>query len=516
MATNNRGVQMMYYTRMLPARSVAIAQVSTPPESPEVLTDVNNAIYAPGMYTMQQNSTPFSVFAAADLQVPIAITGSIGYSFQNQFFEITDQLDASNNPLYYQHPLPTGVMNVTVIDLQGNTVSSGYTIRVLTRGTSIKNYLLHSFANVNNTTESFVPYQVRYIDPQGFLHLEILKYYNVISKDPFNAGPATYTTTPTTITVNLAATTYYVRWFAQNGYQVLTPYNDIPNDPWYARIRFNVNPVPPEWATQVWTPQRPYVLATWTPGSVIDTHLIQFERRPIYFHNGQYPDVLVYDHNYVLKYALAGKTGNGFLYPWRLNQFVDIDSNTGIVQTALELDPTDIVYGFYSYEEDDVIFRGLDVNPYTNPNIRNRVVQFYQKTNGIDALHYIYYAVLNEDGSTFTTNDLAPSTGTNNNFGTLLVGQATSVGDFTLTDARVRGGGLAPLYQSIPQSVNFWDLGYWDGKPFPSGGAMIIYLPITLQQTFSETEIANIIGTVIPMGTIPFIIFYDNFGNETL
>jgi hypothetical protein len=379
----------------------------------------------------------------------------------------------------------------------------------------VNNYLLHSFPNVNNTILPFVPYQVRYVDLQGFLHLELLKYNNVISKDPFNAGPATYTTNTIIMDVLSTSITYYVRWYAQNGYQVLTPYNDVPNDPWFARIRFNLVPTPPEWATQVWTPQRPYMLATWAEGSVIGQNLIQFVRRPIY-NTSNYPDVLIYDKNYVLKYALAGKVGNGFLYPWRLNQFVDIDLNTGVVQVAVNVDPTDIVFGFYSYDEEDVIFKSLDVNPYTNPAIRNRVVQFYQKTNGIDPLHYLYYAVLNSDGSTYQTNDMAPATGTNHYFGTLLVGQATSTGDFTFTDARVRGGGLAPLYQALPQSVNFWDLGYWDGKPFPSGGSMIINLPVTIQNTFSTQEIAQIIGSVVPMGTIPVIFFYDENGNTTV
>lgn len=519
---SNRGVQFVYYTRNLPARSVPIAHVSTTPSSPAKLTDVNNTVYAPGDFTITMNRSPFTVFTAPDVEVPLAIAGDNQYKFTNQFFEITDQLDASNNPLYYQHPLPLGVTNVTVLDLEGNTVPSGFVVRTLTRGTSVNNFLLHSFPNVNDPKFTFVPMQVRYVDPSGFLHLELLKYDNVVARDPFNANPGTYTISSILLTVfqpnpSSPTLTYYIRWFALNGYQVLVPYNDLPNDPWYARIRFNILPTPPEYGLQVWTPNRPFQLATWVPGAVLNPHLIQFERRPIRFRSdGVYPDVLVYDKNFVLKYALAGKTGNGFLFPWRLNQFVDIDSNTGIVQIAVELAPDDIIFGFFDYEEPDVVFRSLDLNPFTNPDIRNRVVQFYQKTDGIDPFHYLYYKVLNTDGSTFKTNDTAPGTGTNHLFGTILVGQATSVGDFQFTDARVRGGGLAPLYQNLPQALNFWDLGFWDGKPFPSGGSMIIYLPVTLKQTFSIDEINKIINSVIPMGTIPVIFFYDQQGNETL
>jgi len=35
------------------------------------------------------------------------------------------------------------------------------------------------------------------------------------------------------------------------------------------------------------------------------------------------------------------------------------------------------------------------------------------------------------------------------------------------TDIRNRGGGLAPQWQSIPEAINFWDLGSLDGKPYP-------------------------------------------------
>jgi hypothetical protein len=487
------------------------------PESPAQFTDINNTVYQPGALTMTQLAPPFTVYTAPDLQIPVAITGAVQYQFANQFFELTDQLDASNNPLYYQHPLPTGVTNVTVLDLNGNTVPSGYVVRTLTRGSTVANFLLHSFPNVNNSIYPYVQYQVRYVDTVGFLHTEILKFYNVITQGVFAPSPGVYITSPVVLTFDASqtATTFYVRWYAQNGYQIVAPYNDIPNDPWRARIRFNLNPIPPEYGNQVWTPQKPYQLGSWVPGTAVATHIIQFERRPILY-NSVYPNVLVYDKNYVLKYALAGNTGNGFLYPWRLNQFVDIDPNTGVIQVSVELDPTDIIFGFYSYQEPDVLFTDLDINPYTNPIVRNSIVSFYVKTNGADPLHYIYYQVQDENGNVLATNDTAPLIGTNNFFGTLLVGQAVSAGDFTFTDARQRGGGLGPLYQKIPQAVNFWDLGFWDGKPFPAGGAMMIYLPVTLQNTFTEGEIAQIIGAVIPMGTIPVIIYYDSEGNETV
>ena len=33
----------------------------------------------------------------------------------------------------------------------------------------------------------------------------------------------------------------------------------------------------------------------------------------------------------------------------------------------------DLVFGFYFYEELDLIYTALDINPFTNPAIRNRI-----------------------------------------------------------------------------------------------------------------------------------------------
>jgi hypothetical protein len=87
------------------------------------------------------------------------------------------------------------------------------------------------------------------------------------------------------------------------------------------------------------------------------------------------PRVLVYDKEYVLKYALAGSPGKGLLYNWKYHQFTAIDPFLARVQVSVSLDPTDICYGFYSYQEPDIVFTDLDVNPFTNQNVRNRIVQ---------------------------------------------------------------------------------------------------------------------------------------------
>ena len=267
--------------------------------------------------------------------------------------------------------------------------------------------------------------------------------------------------------------TYYIRWTRPNGYQILPPYGDLPNDPWFPRVGFNINPWAPEWARQLFNPQPPYLLATWVPGKVLSPSIIEFERKRVFFTGSRYPDVLVFDKDYNLKYALAGALGKGLLYNWKYHQFTAIDPLLARVQVAVTLEPTDICYGFYSYQEPDIVYTDLDVNPFTNQNVRNRIVQFYYKPHSLDPFRTIFYQILNNDGTVFLTNDPDPGYPTGDSgviFGSMVVGTSRGVQSFETTDIRTRGGGLAPQWQSVPEAINFWDLGSLDGKPYPLGG----------------------------------------------
>jgi hypothetical protein len=71
-------------------------------------------------------------------------------------------------------------------------------------------------------------------------------------------------------------------------------------------------------------PARPYMLEVWVPGKVVDKNLIEFERKETWFDPAikHYPDILVNDREYNLKYALdgvppglGGALDKGYLYP---------------------------------------------------------------------------------------------------------------------------------------------------------------------------------------------------------
>lgn len=505
---SNRGVQEFYYTRTLPPRSVAIAQVSTQPATPADLTDISNTPYLQGNLEIRRSATVDASpadFTAPDFMQSIQISGSVQYRIFNQFFELTNILLSDSTPGYYVHALPSEVdQQVVILDLNGSVVT--------TPTTRVGNLLYHTLDGS--------AYRVRYVDGGGYLHIDLLQYIPVLSLAPFTASSTTYQLSGRNLTVS-GTGNYHIRFTKPNGYLALSPYNTQPNTPWYARIRFSLTPVAPEWAKQIFLPQRPYQLATWVPGVLLDTHLIEFERSQMFYDQAHLPDILVFNSDFSIKYALDGELPGsapkrGTLYNWKRGLIQFVDAYKGRVQVAVDLDPTDIVFGFYSYREDDVIYRNIDVNPFTNPAVKNQIIQFYYKDNGSDTFHFIYHQVIDPVAGPVTgfTNDPAPGTGTNHVFATLIVGAGIGVQNFTMTDNRQRGGGLANGFQTIPQSVNFWDLGFWDGKPYPIGGAMALYVPATLLNTMSRADVQGRVEASLPMGTLAVIHYYNPDGTE--
>jgi hypothetical protein len=505
---SNAGVQNFYYTRTLPARSVAIAKVSTPPTSPASLTDINNNPYGAGDLSIRKDATLDASppdFKAPDLMQSVTISGSTQYRVFNQFFELTNITLSDGTPGYYVHQLPSAVdQQVSILDINGNQVSPA----ILRVG----NLIYHTLDGA--------PYRVRYVDELGYLHTDLLKYTPAVSLSPFSTTESTYMFSGRELTV-ATSDPYFIRFTQNNGYQAITPYNTQPNVPWFARIRFNLTPVTPEWASQTFLPQRPYLLASWVPGTILDSSLIEFERKQIFYDPLHLPDILVYDSNYVIKFALDGSEPGspprrGTLFNWQRGLIQFIDPYKARIQVAVDLDPTDIVFAFYSYLEADVIYTTLDVNPFTNPAVKNRIIQFYYKNNGSDPFHYIYHQVIDSvTGPVLgATNDPSPNSGTNHNFATLVIGTGVSVQNFTMTDIRQRGGGLGPTFQTIPQAVNFWDLGYWDGKPYPIGGALAIYVPATILNIMSRAAVQGKVQAALPMGTLAVIHYYNIDGTE--
>jgi hypothetical protein len=72
----------------------------------------------------------------------------------------------------------------------------------------------------------------------------------------------------------------------------------------------------------------------------------------------------------------------GFLFPWMRSQFIGIDAAHARCHVNVELAMDDITFAFYNYEERDIVFRDLDINPFTNPQLKDKVIEFYYADRG--------------------------------------------------------------------------------------------------------------------------------------
>jgi len=503
----SRGVQLWYYAGKVPSRAVGVAQVTVPPMTPAQLTSINNTPYEVGPLSVWKSSSGYSGaadFTAPDYNQPIQISGDNAYFLSNQFFQLTDVVSADAMPLFYQHVLPAGVTNLTILDLKGN---------IVTADTLVSDGVFYH--NLDGS-----PYFIQYVTSAGYLTTTLLRYDPVITEGQVVTVGTTYEVTGRLLTVGTAAS-LWIQFTAPNGFQVMPMYGYLPNTPWYPRIRFGLQPPPIDWGQQRFVLPGGYLQASYVPGTVLSSSLVQFERKDIFFDPSNLPDILVFDQNNNIKYALDGSAPGtpprtGTLYNWKRNQIQSIDPSNAYVNLAVALAPTDRVYGFYNYYEPDIVYTALDVNPFTNKAVKNTIVEFYVKFNGATPSQNIFHQILNPDGTPITgaTNDPSPTTGTNHVFATLMVGATVGSTQFNFTDIRIRGGGLAPQYQGIPQATSFFDLGYWDGKPYPIGGALVVYLPLSILDTLSRSEVRGKVQATIPAGALAVLRFIDEQGME--
>ena len=509
---NNRGIQEFYYTKTLPQNAVAIAQVKAAPASVSDLIDVTNPVTTGSLGIWRwshdlagpvDDLTQPAHWSAVGLNTNVTISGSRTYCLDSQFFELTNKTAGDGTPLYYFHPLDSAAASITILDKDGNRVDA---------------VSLVSGGNLYHSLDGQL-YWIRYVDKDGLLQKEMLKYAPVIGLTSITPTETSFTFTGRLLEVH-DVTAYSIRFTDYSCFQVLAPYGAPPNTPWFSRIRFPLTPGIPEWGQQPFLPEQPFLLASWVPGVVLDPHVVQFERRNLYDDPKRSPDVLIFDNNYQFRFALEGTypslaRARGTTYPWKRDQIDDVDQHTGMVQVAPAVNPDDIVFGFYPYREQDVLFTGIDCNPFTNPEIRNCLIRFYSRTDS-DPLRRIYYQVIDFTGHDVTgaSNDPIPVAGNWSNSDITLIGDAyigasASAKNFTITDIRVRGGGLAPQYQDIPQAANFWDIGFIDGKPYPIGGALVVYLPKSILNRMSRSDVQGRIDKTIPLGVLAIVRYID-------
>jgi hypothetical protein len=512
-------VTNFYYSKRLPDNAVGIAKVVAKPIVPADYVDTFNQMPAagqigPGDLGAKAWPVEANVFPAKGLLKPLPVNDDIpvtgeSYEFkvENQFVEVTTEWDSKGTYFYY-HELPAGTTNVTILDADKKPVEA--TVKI-------------SAGRLYHSLDGKI-YWLKYFTENRF-HEDLILYNPVMKRGATKRGTAPcvqegfYGWTHGVIDLPTREE-HRIRFLEDNRYRILPPYTGLANDPWYPRVRFNVKPMPREWARMNFSPFRPYMVGTWVPGKLVAPGLIEFERTRIFFDGSKYPHILVFDKDFSIKLALDGNPvsspdTNGYLYPWEKARFVSCDARNARVQINAEIAEDDVIYGFYFYEEQDLIYTALDINPFTNPDVRNRRIELVYRESSTAPERSIWHRVYDGAGNIIAGLSLEPEDGTAYVIGSIVVGGSVSVNDFTVEDVRVRGGGLKAGHENVPEARNFWDVGYWDGKPYPVKGGLVVYLPAELKARFPEDFIRSAVQATAPMGTIPVIRFYTQDGEES-
>lgn len=97
--------------------------------------------------------------------------------------------------------------------------------------------------------------------------------------------------------------------------------------------------------------------------------------------------------------------------------------------------------------------------------------------------------------------------------------QTVSPSSIDTTDIRIRGGGIKST--NISDALNlqdqvqwYWDIGYWDGQPYPGMGAILVELPRSILKevggNFTRNQVREIVKRHMANGTYPVIRYYDS------
>lgn len=211
----------------------------------------------------------------------------------------------------------------------------------------------------------------------------------------------------------------------------------------------------------------------------------------------------------------------------------------------------DEIFVDYEYEEENYIYRGyydeeagkfwhLDLNPTKGHYITIRDV-FDGEIKDVDSfvlinkVVYIYMYASSRvsvypDGSYMPTTEVKPYTLfhtfdkiTDKNV--LLIGEIrvrpnSNQESMQVLDTRTRGGGLREsitpevMREFEEESFFYWDIGHWDGEPYPENGVIAIRIAQTVLKEyggqFTKPEIEDRLDRYLTYGVLPIIEYVDD------
>jgi hypothetical protein len=295
----------------------------------------------------------------------------------------------------------------------------------------------------------------------------------------------------------------------------------------------------PEYGAQPFYPNQPYMYVVREQAEYVDGSTIKIGKTPMY---------VTYDANGELTnlnvYIESDEAATPVTTPIEV---INWNMYTGEIKVNRKLSFTDNIYVDYYYNCQYLIYKGwadvdasrfytLDFNPmpghvYMDDNgvmkdsseLMEKSVYFYllptYTSNGFGApygsiRHKVFTRETSESVAINSILALPECQGA----GVIILGRIDAKRPaiprmIEVTDSRRRGGGFKDMYSPAaidnihPEAAFIWDIGAWDGLPYPSNGVIEVTVPRYLLNDgkFTEKEILDIINKHIAFGVYVFI-----------
>lgn len=549
----------VHFGSKVPRTGVPVAYIQSPP------------ITSLGAMTLIDLSTiiPQNTFFRQDTVIELD-ENILTYFVDKKGFIITDRFNSDDQPLYYKHALQqsiyttdTGAADVAVLDQDGNQVDSS-----LFTYDCNKNAIYHALPPGDKVYFAVYP---RVDDGNNIIesrYQELLEAHPALEEAEaedidecgLDADADAY------IIEELDGQPYFWRIHLPRAKKYSLRYTDegllkptVPNvsqqEPWYIQIQnstiLTVHPelnlflryALPEFDFQNFYPFPPVMLnvdveAEEIAEGVIDlkgTHLLITNKTPL--------DIKIYDVNGNLTRALTTDVHKANIpvdnITWEANGVISVDESNGLAKIYRSIKRGERVTASYYHKAQKYTYTGYNFNPLFNPGALTERVILLAKPTYTDCSSTLSHVVMDADENLVsatdsdiqdwidegsrTLNDLRtnwvfiPGVTTNqkNYFLLGIISTHTPLSPLSASifDARRRGGGVRDDIQSealkiMPGANNNWDIGNFDGPNAPIAGAILIYLPESIQNQYTETQIRELASKFAAAGSYILIRYY--------
>lgn len=317
-----------------------------------------------------------------------------------------------------------------------------------------------------------------------------------------------------------------------------------------------------EFYNQAFNPCYPYKLNKLERASFVDSTIIKVANPNLLVQTNYPLDVVVLDAYGNYKYAFSTNLSQTSTIAnnldWLPLDFGDIDKVNGYINLNVKISYTDVCLVTYFSKSDTYAFTAKNFNPRFDNELFTQETIIYCKPivndpySSVTHTNSIFFIVFHMDGSIYDMYDDFANVSNDpdlhesgdlhanllietkaeflnnyiypNGLRWLLLGSVTalhpnSINESVVLDARVRGGGLklhvtenTSLIKTHPEIEWYWDMGNYDGAPFPGAGAIVVSIPNTLLYTYTEEEIRDKILKHTALGVYPIINYYYKCG----